>query len=337
MKITDIRVRGGRLSSLTFVEVDTDEGLTGIGVTGSPSCIIEPIILDRQGGLIRFLAGRDPLEPGRLWVRMFRDWQALRGRGGEGGMAVNAMGAVDMALWDLAGKALNRPLCKLLGGAVQNRVMAYASGTAFDPDSLAGKVPPRLKSPEQLAAESRALVRQGFRAVKFGWGNHFRTEDEERLAAIRQAIGPETRLMLDFGCPAYWTPGWNLKEAIRATRFLEAFDLYFLEEPMPPFDVDGYAALTQAVEVKIASGEKSQHHPRVPTLHRPPGPGHHPARRRPDGGYPVSLRGPTGRGSRPALHPPQPLVGHGGSRPPPPSLHREQRSHGGVSRLGGFA
>ena len=255
MKITDIRVRGGRLSSLTFVEVDTDEGLIGIGVTGSPSWIIGPIVLDRQGGLIRFLAGRDPLEPGRLWVRMFQDWQALRGRGGEGGMAVNAMGAVDMALWDLAGKALNQPLCKLLGGAVQSRVMAYASGTAFDPDSLAGKVPPRLKSPEQLAAESRALVRQGFRAVKFGWGNHFRTEDEERLAAIRQAIGPETRLMLDFGCPAYWTPGWNLKEAIRATRFLEAFDLYFLEEPMPPFDVDGYAALTQTVEVKIASGE----------------------------------------------------------------------------------
>ena len=255
MKIIDIRVRGGRLSSLTFVQVETDEGLTGIGVTGSPSWIIGPIVLDRQGGLIRFLVGRDPLEPGRLWVRMFQDWQALRGRGGEGGMAVNAMGAVDMALWDLAGKALNQPLCKLLGGAVQSRVMAYASGTAFDPDSLEGKGPPRLKSPEQLAAESASFVRRGFRAVKFGWGNHFGSEDQERLAAIRQAIGPDTRLMLDFGCPAYWTPGWNLKEAIRATRFLEAFDLYFLEEPMPPFDLDGYAALTQAAEVKIASGE----------------------------------------------------------------------------------
>ena len=255
MKIIDIRVRGGRHSSLTFVEVETDEGLTGIGVTGSPSWIIGPIVQDRQGGLIRFLAGRDPLEPGRLWARMFQDWQALRGRGGEGGMAVNAMGAVDMALWDLAGKALKQPLYKLLGGAVQSRVMAYASGTAFDPDSLAGNVPPRLKTPEQLAAESRAMVGQGFRAIKFGWGNHFRTEDEERLAAIRQAIGPETRLMLDFGCPAYWTPGWNLKEAIRATRLLEAFDLYFLEEPMPPFDLDGYAALSQAAEVKIASGE----------------------------------------------------------------------------------
>ena len=255
MKITDIHVRGGRHSSLTFVQVETDEGLIGIGVTGSPSWIIGPIVLDRQGGLSRFLLGRDPLEPGRHWVRMFRDWQALRGRGGEGGMAVNAMGAVDMALWDLAGKALNQPVCKLLGGAVQSRVMAYASGTAFDPDSLDGKGPPRLKSPEQLAAESASLVRRGFRAVKFGWGNHFRTEDEERLAAIRQAIGPETRLMLDFGCPAYWTPGWNVKEAIRAIRFLEAFDLYLLEEPMPPFDVDGYAALTRAVEVKIASGE----------------------------------------------------------------------------------
>ena len=255
MKITDIRVRGGRHSSLAFVEVETDEGLTGIGVTGSPSWIIGPIVRDRQGGLIRFLAGRDPLEPGRLWVGMFQDWQALRGRGGEGGMAVNAMGAIDMALWDLAGKALKQPLCKLLGGAVQGRVMAYASGTAFDPESLDGKVLARLKTPERLAAESRAMVGQGFRAIKFGWGNHFRSEDEERLAAIRQAIGAETRLMLDFGCPAYWTPGWNLKEALRATRFLEAFDLYFLEEPLPPFDLDGYAALSRAAEVKIASGE----------------------------------------------------------------------------------
>ena len=109
----------------------------------------------------RFLVGRDPLETGRLWLHMFQDWQALRGRGGEGGMAVNAMGAIDMALWDLTGKALNQPLCKLLGGAVQSRVMAYASGTAFDPDSLAGKGPPRLKPPEQLAAESRALCPAG--------------------------------------------------------------------------------------------------------------------------------------------------------------------------------
>ena len=150
MKIIDIRVRGGRHSSLTFVQVETDEGLTGIGVTGSPSWIIEPIVLDRQGGLIRFLAGRDPLEPGRLWLRMFQDWQALRGRGGEGGMAVNAMGAVDMALWDLAGKALNQPLCKLLGGAVQSRVMAYASGTAFDPDSLEGKGPAPAEAPRTV-------------------------------------------------------------------------------------------------------------------------------------------------------------------------------------------
>ena len=143
MKITDIRVRGGRLSSLTFVQVETDEGITGIGVTGSPSWIIGPIILDGQGGLSRFLVGQDPLETGRLWLRMFQGWQALRGRGGEGGLAVNAMGAIDMALWDLAGKALDQPLHKLLGGAVQSQVMAYASGTAFDPDSLEGTGPAR--------------------------------------------------------------------------------------------------------------------------------------------------------------------------------------------------
>ncbi len=255
MKITNIRVRGGCLSSLTFVQVETDEEITGIGVTGSPSWVIGPIILDGRGGLIRFLVGQDPLETGRLWLSMFQGWQALRGRGGEGGLAVNAMGAIDMALWDLAGKALNQPLHKLLGGPVQSQVMVYASGTAFDPDSLEGGGPAKLKTAEQLAAESEAFVRQGFRAIKFGWGNHFQPEDEDKLTAIREAIGADTRLMLDFGCPAYWTHGWNAKEAIRVARLLEEYDLYFLEEPLSPFDVDGYAVLTSAVDIKIASGE----------------------------------------------------------------------------------
>jgi L-alanine-DL-glutamate epimerase-like enolase superfamily enzyme len=255
MKITDVAVHGGRIPHLTFVEVRTDEGITGIGVTGSPSCIIGPIIKGGQGDLSRFVIGEDPQEIGRLWRKMFQQWQALRGRGGEGGIAVNAMGAIDMALWDLAGKRLNLPLYKLLGGAIQSQVMAYASGTAFDPLLWKRDTPEELKTAEQLAGESRSFVEQGFRAIKFGWGNHFRPQDEERLAAIREAIGPDTRLMLDFGCPAYWTPGWNAKEAIRAARILERYGGYFLEEPMPPFDVDGHTFVTNAVDIKIATGE----------------------------------------------------------------------------------
>lgn len=254
MKIRDVRVIGRSLP-LSLVEVETDEGLTGIGSTGSPSNIISAIIEQEPGGLRELLIGEDPLDVGRLWRKMFRDWQAQRGRGAEGGLAVNAMGAIDMALWDVVGKAQGRALYKVLGGAVQEKVMAYASASAFKSSSYEGDGPWVHKSPEDLAEESKTYVSQGFKAIKYGWGNYFRPEDEDKLAAIREVIGPRIRLMIDFGCPAYWSPGWNAKEAIRAGRMLERYGVYFLEEPMPPFDVEGHAAVTDALEINVATGE----------------------------------------------------------------------------------
>ena len=122
-----------------------------------------------------------------------------------------------MALWDLKGKLLDLPLHRLLGGADADAVgaastappysqpgsggedvPAYASGTAFQDATT-------LKSPDRLAAESDAVVQRGFHALKLGWGAHFGDEDRGRLAAVRDAIGPDVRLMLDVGCPAYWS------------------------------------------------------------------------------------------------------------------------------------
>jgi D-galactarolactone cycloisomerase len=254
MKITGMRVRGGRLPHLSFVEVATDEGLVGIGSAGSPSHVIAPVVADAPGSLVDLLRGEDPRDTEALWRRMFQGWQALRGRGGEGGMAVNAMAAVDMALWDLKGKIAGEPLHRTLGGAVQPRILAYASATAFTADSVkAGRWVQ--KSTETLAAEAAGYRRHGFKAVKFGWSNYFSAADGEKLAAIREAVGPDVRLMFDFGCPAYWTPGWNVTTAVRAARMLEKIDAYFLEEPMSPQDVEGHARLAAAVEVNIATGE----------------------------------------------------------------------------------
>ncbi len=101
-RITDVRVRGGTLGALSLVEVTSDKGVTGIGATGSPVPAIDAIV--RGCGLADLVIGEDPLEPRRLWQRMFHRWQAQRGRASEGGLAVNAMGAIDMALWDLKGK-----------------------------------------------------------------------------------------------------------------------------------------------------------------------------------------------------------------------------------------
>jgi len=254
MNIIDVRVVGRDLP-LSFVEVQTDEGLTGIGSTGSPSNIISAIIEQEPGALRELLIGQDPLDTGRLWRKMFRDWQAQRGRGAEGGLAVNAMGAIDMALWDIVGKAQDKPLHKVLGGAVQGKVMAYASASAFRSSSYESEGPLVHKSREDLVEEIVTYVSQGFKAIKYGWGNHFHPEDEATLAAIREAAGPDIRLMIDFGCPAYWSPGWNAREAAQAGQMLARYGVYFFEEPMPPFDVEGHAAVKEAADVNIATGE----------------------------------------------------------------------------------
>lgn len=254
MKITAVRVLGQTLP-FAHVQVETDAGLTGIGYTGSPGHIIAAIVEGGVGSLRQMLIGEDPCDTGRLWHKMFTRWQAQRGRGTEGGLAVNAMGAIDMALWDIAGKAQGVPIYRLLGGAVQPQVMAYASASAFNYSELENTGRLVHKSPAALAQEVRIYVQEGFQAIKFGWGNYFAPADEEKLAAMREAAGPAVRLMLDFGCPAYWTPGWNVKAAIQAARLAERYGIYFFEEPMLPADVVGHAALSRAVDIQIATGE----------------------------------------------------------------------------------
>src|SRR4030095_11559904 len=108
---------------------------------------------------------------------------ARRGRGSEGGLAVNAMAAIDMALWDLAGKARGLAIHEMLGGAVREQVDVYASTTVFDMNSVLRGGPWERKTAEAMAAECRAHVADGFRAIKVAWGNHFSAADEERLAA----------------------------------------------------------------------------------------------------------------------------------------------------------
>lgn len=252
MKIARINVLGPRHGYLTFVEIQTDEGMTGIGATDAPPSVVSALVEHGVPSLRSLLIGKNPCEPRRLWRTLFVDWQARRGRAAWGGLAVNAMAALDMALWDLAGKAQNKPLYELLGGAVQPRVMTYASGSLFDVRPDGSWVS---KSRQDLLRECRCMVEQGFKAVKFGWSDRFAPKDEDNLAAMREVLGPATRLMLDFGCPAYWRDDWTVAAAIRAAHMLEKYNVYFWEEPLAPYNVEGYAVLTQAVDVKIASGE----------------------------------------------------------------------------------
>jgi len=137
--------------------------------------------------------------------------------------------------------------------------MAYASGTAFDLTNYRPGIEPPHKSPDRLAAEARQCVDLGFKAVKFGWGNHAGPDDEHSLKAIRQAIGNDIRLMIDFGGNAYFEPGVTPRSARRFAELLQKYDVFFLEEPLLPHDAQGHAELTAVSPVKIATGEMLCH------------------------------------------------------------------------------
>ena len=258
MKITDVRVVNSDSidSSTALVEVATDEGITGIGATASPVPVITAVVQAGETSLKPLLIGEDPTDVNRLWLKMFESWQAQRGRGGEGGMAVNAMGAVDIALWDIAGKARGVPIYEMLGGAVQNEVMVYASTSRADRASMsAPRDEWRQKTTAEMVLECREYVEHGFKAIKYGWGQHFGPEAQDSLAAMREAVGPDIRLMLDCGPGTYLDGAWTVKEAIRVSELLEDHDIYFMEEPLHPYDVEGFKELTLNAPIKIATGE----------------------------------------------------------------------------------
>jgi len=252
MKVSDIRIMGpGMPGRITLLQVETDAGITGIGATQSPAGPVAALVEDIKPLVI----GEDPSDPGRLWRRMNEGWPALRGRAGEGGIAINAMAAIDIGVWDIAGKARGEPIHKLMGGAVKDRIAAYASATCYDYKVSLNAGEAVYKSSRALVAESRAYLDAGFKAIKFGWGNRFEPADLETLAAVRDAVGPDTHLMLDFGCPAYHDNAWSVEAAIEVAQRLQPFNLFFLEEALHPYDEDGFAKLTAASPVPIATGE----------------------------------------------------------------------------------
>jgi L-alanine-DL-glutamate epimerase-like enolase superfamily enzyme len=171
---------------------------------------------------------------------------------GRRGLGICAMGALDMALWDIRGKAEGKPIWKLLGGARQSELTPYASLLP------AGRTLAEYR--ESLVAKAKEAVRFGFGAIKAevcikGPYAHMglNAKDEEIVevvAAVREAIGPAVTLLVDV---AYtWR---EYKEALRVMRRLEPFDLFFLETPLPADDLDGYARLADATDIRIAAGE----------------------------------------------------------------------------------
>lgn len=231
---------------LGIVKVSTDAGLVGYSDIETAPTIAKAAIdaprwseagMECFDGLASLLIGENPLEMERLWYKMYRGSIYY----GRRGVAIQAISAIDIALWDIAGKAYGVPVHILLGARWHTKIRAYAS-TLFRP------------RPEDMAEAAKAYVDQGFTAVKFGWGvfGSERKRDIQLVEAARRAIGDDRDLLIDTGWFVERTP----KEAIQLVRALEPFNPFFVEELLHPENYAGYREVATAVDTLIACGEQ---------------------------------------------------------------------------------
>jgi L-alanine-DL-glutamate epimerase-like enolase superfamily enzyme len=222
-----------------LVRVHTDEGLVGIGEADTSPYVAATMIEMPSShsiarGLGELLVGENPFEIDRLWQLLFHGSDHY----GRGGAALHAISAIDIALWDLAGKASGRPVCELLGGARVEELPVYAS-----------EVMPETE--DEVREIARRAVDGGYGALKLGWGPLGRdlARDEALVRAAREVLGLDRALMLDGG------RAYTVKSALELLRRLEDVGLYWLEEPLDPHDFEGYRRLTDTSFVRIAAGE----------------------------------------------------------------------------------
>jgi L-alanine-DL-glutamate epimerase-like enolase superfamily enzyme len=235
------------------VEIHTDEGLTGIGETDvnpwiAKACILAPGTHTMALGLSEMLIGQDPMDIEGIWERLYTG-SAMTGRRG---VVINAIGALDMALHDLRGKALGKPCYELFGGAVKDSIMPYAS--------LQPEVSSFQAYKESLVAWALDAKARGYKAAKAectleGPYAHMGLREPyykmtEVIAAVREAVGPDFILMVD---AQYAFP--DADTCLQTIRDWEDLNIYFLEAPIPMDDLAGYRRLSEEQSIPIAAGE----------------------------------------------------------------------------------
>jgi L-rhamnonate dehydratase len=240
LRLPEVNERCDGSQETLIVKVHTDAGIIGIGEADSSSLVARAIIeapLSHKicRGLAECVLGQDPFEIDRLIHRMYEGSIFF----GRQGAVIQAMSGIEIALWDIVGKATARPVYQLLGGGFRKRFRAYAS-------ILFGDTPAET---ERIGA---GLARQGFRAVKFGWGPMGASEagDIAHVRAARAGIGPDVELMVDAGLC------WDTATAVRRAQQFEPFNLTWLEEPLHPDNLAGYARLSARAPMRIAAGEE---------------------------------------------------------------------------------
>lgn len=231
-------IRNGRYTytttGLNLVHLHTDDGLTGIGWGGTFVSVgfgdIQTALLDH---FRPHLIGEDPFNYRRIWDTL---WQPKFV--GRRGLATQVISAIDIGLWDLMGKAVNKSVHKLLGG-FRDRIPAYVAGGYYEEG----------KGLDDLAQEMTDFLALGAKAVKIKIGGAPIREDIERVRVVRQAIGADVKLMVDANS------AYTVYEAIEVARKMEAFDVFWFEEPVAPDDYRGHARIAQSTSIPIATGE----------------------------------------------------------------------------------
>lgn len=246
MKITSLSVQRfadpdspgdtGYGAQIVAVTVHTDTGLSGLGFT-TGTAVSAPLLCSMLLNAIEpLLLDQDPRDNEMLWQSMYHD--ALPRRGGDGLMR-NAIAAVDFALWDIKGKAADLPVWKLIGGR-RSLVPTYANCAHHLPV-------------DELAERAASYVQAGHRALKIRGTRSFVTlaESTARVQAVREAIGDQVKLMVDVN------GSWDVDTAIQQLKRWDAWNVYWLEEPVPPHDIAGYKRVRErAGDTYIVGGEQ---------------------------------------------------------------------------------
>ncbi len=235
----DMKDKASAGQNSLVVKIHTDEGLVGIGEVDSharvaKAAIDAPFAHAVCTGLGRVLVGEDPLDIRILNEKLYQSTFYY----GRRGVVVQAIGGLDLALWDLKGKYLNQPVYKLLGGAFQKKMRAYAS----DLFGWTG---------EETAAKARRWREMGYTAVKFGWAPMGQSEkiDLELVEGARRGAGEDMDILVDAGCC------WDTVTAMKRARQFEDYDVFWLEEPLQQDNVEGYKQLSSMSRIPIAAGE----------------------------------------------------------------------------------
>lgn len=240
LKLPDISSEADGTQDDLIIVVETDEGITGYGEVDTAPFVGKAVVEAYMShgtcyGLREVVVGADPFDYEQIWNDMWAKTYYY----GRSGPVMHVMSGIDMALWDIMGKATGKPVHKLLGGSYTDKVRPYAS--ALMPGT-----------PDEVKQMVETYTAQGFTAIKFGWGplGYDVHLDIELVKTARKAAGDKVELMIDIG------KRYRLKSAIYAAKAMEQSDIYWLEEPLPAEDYEGYKRLTASTTLRIATGEE---------------------------------------------------------------------------------